>query len=242
MSEWKLKRFWTGVTTEAGADGVRVLLDGRPVRTPGKAPLLLPTEALAHAVAAEWAAQEAAVDFASMPLTRYANTAIDRVTPQFDEVAAHIAGYGGTDLLCYRAGTPEGLAAEQARGWDPLLDWAREALGAPLVPTAGVIPVAQPAESLARLGRIVRGFPVFELTALHDLVSIPGSLILGLAVAAGRLDPEACWHLSRIDEEWQIAEWGRDDEAQAAAEARRRDLGTAAAFLRLVRDTGPSPS
>ena len=230
-----MKRFWSEVSVETGADGFAIRLDRRVLRTPAKAPCLLPTRALARAVAAEWAAVEGAVDPAAMALTRAANSAIDRVTPERAAVAALIAGYGEADLICYRAPHPQALARRQAEAWDPLLAWAADALGARLVSVEGVVHVAQSPDSLARLGAAVRAHGPWELTALHDLVSISGSLVLGLAVSHGRLDAATAWPLSRIDEDWQIEEWGADDEAAALAERRRLDFTNAARLLELVR-------
>ncbi len=230
-----MKRFWNAVTVEAGDCGFAILLDRRPVRTPAKASCLVPTRALADAVAAEWAAVEGEVNPAAMPLTRAANSAIDRVIPECQAVAAMIAAYGETDLICYRAPHPPGLARRQAEGWDPLVAWAVETLGAPLVLAEGVMHVAQPPEGLAPLAEAVRGHGPWELTALYDLVSISGSLVIGLAVSHGHLDAESAWPLSRIDEDWQIEEWGADDEAVAVAERRRGDFTNAARLLELVR-------
>jgi chaperone required for assembly of F1-ATPase len=230
-----MKRFWREVSVEARAGGFAIRLDRRPLRTPAKAPCLLPTRALAEAVAAEWAVVEAEVDPAAMPLTRAANSAIDRVIPEREAVAALVAAYGEADLICYRAPHPAGLARRQAGAWDPLVAWADEALGARLGVVVGVVHVAQPPESLARLDAAVRAHGAWELTALHDLVSISGSLVLGLAVSHGRLDAEAVWPLSRIDEDWQIEEWGEDDEAAAVAARRQADFTNAARLLELVR-------
>jgi len=230
-----MKRLWSEVRVEAGAGGFAIRLDSRPLRTPAKAPCRLPTRALARAVAAEWAAVEGAVNPAEMPLTRAANSAIDRVMPEREAVAAIIAAYGEADLICYRAPHPRGLARRQGEAWDPLLAWADAALGAPLVSVEGVVHVAQSPESLARLSAAVRVHDPWELTALHDLVSISGSLVLGLAVSHGRLDAATAWPLSRIDEDWQIEEWGEDDEAAALAGRRRADFVNAARLLELVR-------
>ena len=230
-----MKRFWSEVRVEAGAGGFAIRLDRRPLRTPAKAPCLLPTRALARAVAAEWEAVEGGVNPAEMPLTRAANSAIDRVMPEREAVAAMVAAYGEADLICYRAPHPHALARRQGEAWDPLLAWADEALGAPLVAVEGVVHVAQSPESLARLGAAVRVHGPWELTALHDLVSISGSLVLGLAVSHGRLDAATAWPLSRIDEDWQIEEWGEDDEAAALAGRRRADFVNAARLLELVR-------
>jgi chaperone required for assembly of F1-ATPase len=230
-----MKRFWSEVSVEAGAGGFGIRLDRRPLRTPAKAPCVVPTRALAEAVAAEWAAVEGVVDPTTMPLTRAANSAIDRVMPERAAVAEIVAAYGEADLTCYRASHPQGLARRQGDAWDPLLAWAAEALGAPLVSVEGVVHVAQSPDSLARLGAAVRAHGAWELTALHDLVSISGSLVIGLAVSHGRLDAATAWPLSRIDEDWQIEEWGEDDEAAAVAGRRQADFANAARLLELVR-------
>lgn len=222
MTGWTARRFWTTVTVTPASDGHAVRLDSRPLRTPAKQPLTLPTRALAEAVAAEWTAVEGPVDPRRMPFTRSANAAVDKVTPQFAEVAALIADYGGSDLLCYRAEAPEALAARQAAAWDPILAWAAQRHDARLAVMRGVVPVAQPPECLARLAAAVHATTPFELTALHDLVSLSGSLLLGLAATEPDADPEALWPLSRIDEDWQAEIWGRDDAAAVDAEAKKQ--------------------
>ena len=234
MSEWKARRFWTAADVQDTGAGWEVRLDDRALRTPGKQPLVLPTEGLAQAVAAEWDAQASVIDPNTMPLTRAANSAVEKVTPQFAAVADMLAGYGGTDLLSYRASGPATLAERQAAGWDPLIDWAARALRAPLKITEGVIPVAQDAGALARLRARLDALTPWQLTALHDLVTLPGSLILGLAVLEGRLDADAAHALSRIDETFQAERWGRDDEAEAAAAARLDAMRVAARLLDLL--------
>ncbi|AWX92867.1 MULTISPECIES: ATP12 family chaperone protein [Paracoccus] len=235
MSEWKARRFWTAADVQDTGAGWEVRLDDRALRTPGKQPLVLPTEGLARAVAAEWDAQASVIDPNTMPLTRSANSAIERVTPQFDAVVAMLSDYGGTDLLSYRAEAPEALVEAQARGWDPLIDWAATELGAPLRITHGVLPVPQDEGALLKLRAEVSALDPFGLTALHDLVTLPGSLILGLAVIRGRLDADQAHALSRIDEEFQAERWGRDDEAEAAARARLDALRHSQRFWQLSR-------
>jgi chaperone required for assembly of F1-ATPase len=232
MTAWAAKRFWTDAIAEACDGGFTVRLDTRLVRTPLKAPLVLPTLAMARAIAAEWQAQTGKIDPATMPCTRAANSAIDKVAPQFDEVVAMLAAYGGTDLLCYRATGPEALIARQAKGWTPLLDWAAQALGAPLQATAGVMHVPQPDRSLAALQAQVARLTPFQLAAFHDLVAISGSLVLALAVIHHRLTAAQAWTLSRIDEDWQAELWGEDEEATAMAALKR------AAFLQADRFFG----
>lgn len=235
MAEWKARRFWKAAHIRAAEDGWEVLLDDRPLRTPGKQPLILPTEPLARAIADEWDAQTDLIDPLSMPLTRAANSAIEKVTPQRAAVAEMLADYGGTDLLCYRAEEPESLIRSQADGWDPLIDWSATELRAPLRITHGVIPVPQDAASLARLRAAVDGLDVFGLTALHDLVTLPGSLILGLAVINGRISADDAHALSRIDDEYQAERWGRDEDSDAAAAGRLEAMRSAERLWTLSR-------
>lgn len=234
MTGWKARRFWTAATAGPEGVGFTVRLDGRPVRTPAKRPMILPTRAMAEAVAAEWAAVGAEVDPLRMPVTRAANAAIDKVAVQFDEVAAMIAAYGASDLLCYRATGPQALARAQAAAWDPMLDWAERTYGARLAVTQGVVPVAQPTEAVARLATEVLACSPFQLTALHDLVALTGSLVLGLAATGAEFAPDDLWRLSRFDEDWQAAEWGEDAEAAEAAARKHEDFRHAGAFWRLA--------
>lgn len=233
MSVWAAKRFWKTTTAGPCDGGFSILLDTRPVKTPAKQPLVLPTLAMAEALALEWEAQTGVIKPETMPLTRAANSAIDKVVPNFEAVVDELSGYGGSDLLCYRAEGPEPLVRRQAAGWDPLLDWAREELQAPLRVTAGVIPVPQPTESLHRLRAQVAAQSAFHLAALHDLVAISGSLILGLAVARRRLTADEAFTVSRIDESWQIEQWGADDEAAQAEAVRKAALLSAERFYQL---------
>ncbi len=239
MTGWHRRRFWAEARAEPVPGGWEVRLDGRPLSTPARVRMALPTAALAEAVAAEWQAQGETLDPRTMPLTRAANAALDRVARAMAEVADALAAYAETDLLCHRAEAPAGLAAAQAAAWDPFLDWAAAELGAPLRVTAGVIAVTQPAASLARLRAEVGRLDPFALTAFHDLVSISGSLILGLAALRGRATGSEIWTASRVDEDWQERLWGRDAEAAEAAEARRDALLTALRFHDLSRVAGP---
>ncbi len=236
MAEWQQKRFWADVSVEPTPQGFAVALDGRRIKTPEKAELLVPTRALASAIAEEWRRVEAEIRPETMPLTRAANAALDKVVPQFTAVADLVAAYGATDLLCYRADAPAGLVAAQKTAWDPWLHWCAATLGAPLLQTTGVLPIAQPGASLAALRARVARQSAFELTAFHDLVTLSGSLILGLAVAEGALAPAEAWDLSRIDEDWQAAQWGLDAEAEAAANARRAAFLSADTLLGLTRE------
>ena len=235
MSAWAAKRFWKQATAVACEGGYTVKLDGRAVKTPAKRPLVVPTLAMAQAIAAEWDAQQGLVKPDTMPVTRAANSALDKVAVQFDEVAGLLAAYGETDLLCYRATGPEALIARQAAAWDPVLDWAAQDLGAPLHVTAGVTPVDQPAASIARLTALVQGFTAFELAAVHDLIAISGSLLLGLAVTQGRISVKQAWDLSRIDESWQNEQWGIDEDAAVLEAFKQSALEQADRFFALCR-------
>ncbi len=229
MSDWKPKRFWKESAVIEAEGGHTVELDGRRVKTPAKAALVLPTRDMAMAVAAEWDAQDKEVDPATMPFTRSANAAIDKVRVQHAEVADMLADYGDSDLLCYRASHPEALQARQAAAWDPALDWASEVLNARLSPVVGVVHQPQTKPALDALRDQVHALNAFQLAAFHDLVSLSGSLILGFATAKNWRSTEEIWSISQIDENWQIEQWGHDDEASAATEVKK------AAFLHAKR-------
>lgn len=234
MSEWKQKRFWKQATVTEADGGYCVLLDGRGVKTPAKAPLVLPTKAMANAVAAEWQAQEGTIAPLTMPVTRSANAAIDKVAIQHGEVADMLAAYGGTDLLCYRAQSPLELIERQAAVWQPLLDWATQELNAPLQVAAGIIHIPQPDDSLNRLSALVHQLTNFELAAFHDLVSMSGSLVIGFAVIRDFAPAETLWKTSRIDEIWQEEQWGVDDEATDLAATKHLAFLHADRFFRLA--------
>lgn len=235
MSEWKARRFWKTVDLRPADDGFEIMLDARVLRTPGKHALILPTEQLAEAVALEWQAQDELIAPLTMPLTRAVNSAVEKVAPQFDAVAAMLAEYGGTDLLCYRATDPQVLVDILAREWDPLIDWSARELGAPLRVTHGVIPIDQDPAALTRLHARVAGLDLWGLTALHDLVTVPGSLILGLAVISEHIDGDHAHRLSRVDEDFQAERWGADDDARDVAEGRRLSILTAERLWHLSR-------
>ena len=224
MTEWKLKRFWTEASVSETEEGYAVLLDDRGVRTPAKTSLVVPTVELARAIADEWDAQEGTIDPTTMPFTRSANAAIDKVTHQFDEVVNLLAEYGETDLLCYRADAPVELSERQSEAWDPLLGWAKDTFEADLSPATGVMFVEQPAQSLNNLKMALLDQSAFQLTATYDLISISGSLILGLAVCKGKISAQEAWELSRIDEIWPIEQWGDDEEATEVAEIKANSM------------------
>jgi len=229
-----MKRFYKQAAA-AAQDGVfSILLDGRPVRTPNKSLLHLPSAALADAIAAEWAAQGDAIEPAAMPLTQLASTAIDRTGPQKDEIVSQIARYAQTDLVCYRADSPQALANRQQAAWAPLLDWLERTHGAKLAVTAGIQPVQQPAEALAAVQRAVAGFGHFPLAGLSSAASAMGSVVLGLALAGGRISAEQAADAAFIDEIFQMEQWGSDAEEQARLARLRSDLNAVERFLALL--------
>ena len=230
MAEWAAKRFWENANVvEAGA-GFTVLLDGRKLRTPVKSELIVPTQRMAEAIAGEWRTQGEKVDPLTMPVTRSANAAIDKVMPLHDEVAKLVAAYGESDLLCYRADTPPALVDRQNAAWDPLLEWAAKELSAPLKTGKGIMPVKQEAKVLSSLAKRVTGMDAFQLAAFHDLVGMSGSLIIGFAVIHKLLPVPELWCRSRIDEDWQIEQWGEDDEDISTTEGKRLGFEHAAKF------------
>ncbi len=234
MSEWKAKRFWKTAEVEVLDGGFTVRLDGRPVRTPLKTQITMPTRALAQGVAQEWQAQGDVIDPLSMPLMRAVNATLDKVVPQQAEVAQNLGDYGGSDLLCYRAAGPESLVARQAAAWDPMLNWADERFGARLIVTQGVIPVDQPANATEALRAHVAALTPWELTALSEFVTLTGSLILGLAAMDGQA-PDDLWPRSRVDEDWQAEQWGADEEEATRIALKRAAFLQAGEYLGLLR-------
>jgi chaperone required for assembly of F1-ATPase len=230
-----MTRFYRQAAAAPAPGGHAVALDGRIAKTPGKRDLVVPSAALAAALAEEWNAQGDKVDARTMPLTRLAAATIDRPADKRATILREVANYAGTDLLCYRAAGPPPLAARQQQMWEPLLDWAALRYDAPLAVTAGVIPKPQPAASLAAFAAVIAGLDDFTLTAMHVATGACGSLILALALHEGRLDAEAAFTASQLDESFQIEAWGEDAEA---AERRRRiaaDIADAARFMHLLR-------
>jgi chaperone required for assembly of F1-ATPase len=228
-------RFYKQVDAVRRDDGFVIHLDGRPIKTPAKALLMLPTPALANAIADEWAMQNEKIAAETMPLTRLANTAIDGVAGHRAAVAAAILKFGRHDLLCYRAEAPAALAERQRAAWNPHLLWLAARHGAKLDVTVGVAAIDQPEAALAALARALEAYGAFALTALHVLASVTGSLTLGLALAEGRIDADTGFALSRLDEDFQAEKWGRDAQATARAALLQRELGHALEFLTLAR-------
>ncbi|SEL39874.1 Chaperone required for the assembly of the F1-ATPase [Roseovarius azorensis] len=235
MSGWAARRFWKEACVVGVPGGYTVHLDGRPLRTPAKVALIVPTRALAEVIAAEWQTQEGRIDPDTMPFTRSANAALDKVAVQKAEVVQMLAAYGDSDLICYRAQSPAELVARQAEAWDPLLNWAESALAARLSSVVGVVHVPQRAEALENLHARVAALDIWALTAFHDLVSLSGSLVIGFAVLEGLHAPEDLWRLSRIDETWQEEQWGSDEEARCMALRKESDFLHAKRFHDLSR-------
>jgi chaperone required for assembly of F1-ATPase len=226
-----VKRFYKQALV---GEGGTILLDGRPVKTPGRRSLAAPTAALAEAIADEWNGQGDVIDPRAMPLTGLASAAIDRIAPDAAAFARSLARYGENDLLCYRAEAPAALAARQAEHWDPILAWAQQRYDAVFELALGVIHMPQPPETLARIGAAVAARDPFALAGLSPLVTVSGSLLVALALAEGAISLDAAWAAASLDERWQAEQWGEDAEAAAALANRRRDFAAGARFLALL--------
>lgn len=232
-----MKRFYTAVAAVPEDGAWRITLDGRPVRTPKRAFLSLPTAALAAAVAEEWDAQGDKILPATMPMTGFANAAIDHVLPDPPAFAAGLAAYAESDLVCYRADAPADLAARQAEAWDPFIAFARTRYDAALRVTDGIAHIAQDAAAVQRLAAALGAMDAYRLAAMQPLVTIAGSLVIALALAEGEVDAEAAFAAGHLDELYQAEKWGDDAEATAARAARRTAFDTAARFLSLLDTT-----
>jgi chaperone required for assembly of F1-ATPase len=229
-----VKRFWSDVAVTREGEGYGIALDGRPVRTPGRVPLAVPTQALADAIADEWRGVQEVIDPRVMPLTGLANAAVDRIAPDPVAFAQGLARYGESDLLCYRAEEPPPLAERQAAAWDPILGWARARYDVHFEVTAGVMHVPQPRATLARLDDAVAARDAFELAALSPVVTVTGSLVLALALIEGAADADTVWHAARIDDDWQAEMWGEDDLATRTTAAHKADFDAGARMLDLL--------
>jgi chaperone required for assembly of F1-ATPase len=224
-----MKRFYRQVSV---TDGLGIALDDRPVKTPARAPLILPNADLARAVAAEWQDQGDEIDLRTMPLTGLANAAIDRADVA---MAEGLAAYGETELLCYRADEPFALVARQSQDWNPILDWAQQRYDISFVLVRGIIHQPQPAETLARLREVMRAFNRWEIAAFNPLVTISGSLVIPLALHAGEIDAQTAFAAAHLDELWQEEQWGADELAADARVTRWKDFAAASRFLDLLR-------
>ncbi len=229
------RRFYKAATVVAVSGGHTVHLDGRAIKTPGKRSLILPTAGLAEAIAGEWSDQGERIDPATMPLTRLANTIIDAVTDRMAEVRADALKYAGADLVCYRAGHPAGLVALQAERWDPVLRWADEGLGAVFETVTGIAHRTQSRAALDVAGRRLEALDPFTLAGVHELTTLSGSVLIALSLLGGVLSPDAAWAAAHADEDWQISQWGGDDEAAERRKKRRGDFDAAVRLIQLVR-------
>ena len=229
-----MKRFWTEAAVAEGGSGWSIELDGRPVRTPLREALEVPTRGLADAIAAEWNAVGEMIDPRAMPMTGLANAAIDRVAPDRAAFAAGIAKYAEADLACYRADAPAALVERQASEWDELLGWARRRFDVDFAVTTGITHVEQPPATVERLAHAVAALDDFRLAGLSPMVTAGGSLVAALAVAEGAWDANKAWAAVTVDDEWQKERWGSDDEAEKALESRKADFLAGARFVELV--------
>ncbi|OYU34183.1 ATP12 family protein [Novosphingobium sp. PASSN1] len=229
-----MKRFYTAAAVAGTAAPIGITLDGRPLRTPGRLALDLPTRTLAEAIAGEWNAQTDSIDPRTMPLTGLANAAVERVAADPDSFATGLARYAESELLAYRADYPPALVARQQAEWDPWLAWARSRYDVDFTLVTGIMHQPQPPATLARITAAYRALDAFRLAALNPIVTITGSAILGLALAEGALDAATAWTVSHLDELWQAEQWGKDPLAEAGHAERQRDLATAATFLQLL--------
>ncbi|HEY4070407.1 MAG TPA: ATP12 family protein [Sphingomicrobium sp.] len=229
-----MKRFWKDVAVVPEADGWAIQLDGRPVRTPARAALLVPVEALANAIADEWRSVEGDIDPRAMALTGLANAAIDRIEPERQVFAGGLARYAEGDLACYRSDWPPELVERQTAEWDPLLAWARRRYDVDFTTTSGLMHVPQPQATIDRLSHAVDALDSFRLAGLSPLVSIGGSLVAALALLEKAMIADKVWRAVSVDERCQLEQWGADSDAQTALDNKRRDFMAAARFLELL--------
>jgi len=231
-----VKRFYKSAGVTETPEGFGVALDGKPVRTPAKRPLMVPTRALAEAIAREWLAQGKTVDPNGLPLTRLASIALDLVAPRREAVVAEVAKYAATDLVCYRADQPPELAERQHAAWQPLVDWASLRFDAPLTVTAGILPLPQPPASLKALEIAVAAYDTHRLAALHLATAACGSLVVALALIEGRIDAEAAFASAELDQSYEIKRWGEDVEQAKRRQGVKEDIALAARFISLLTD------
>jgi chaperone required for assembly of F1-ATPase len=229
-----VKRFYKSAGVVETPAGFGVALDGKPVRTPAKRPLAVPTRALAEAIAAEWQAQGDTVDPQHLPLTRLASIALDLVAPRREAVVAEVAKYAGTDLVCYRADAPPELAARQHAAWQPLIDWATQRFDALLTVTTGILPVTQSPATLKAFEIAAAAYDTHRLAALHLATAACGSLVVALALVEGRLDAEAAFAAAELDASYQIERWGEDAEQAKRRKGLKEDIALAARFVALL--------
>lgn len=229
-----MKRCYRTVGVEPVDSAFTLVLDGKSMPTPARRPMIVPSAALADAIAGEWRAQVDMIKPETMPLTRLVVTAIDRVADHRDQVVAQIASFGQTDLLCYPAALPLELARRQQELWQPLLDWARRRFDLSLNISKGIVPVSQSPRLLGALTAVVAGYDDLTLAALHAATTASGSVIIGLAVVEGQTGVDLAWQASQVDESFQSERWGEDAEARARGLALRAELEAAARLIALA--------
>jgi len=231
------KRFYAKAGVVDAADGFAVTLDDKPIRTPSGRQVVAPTPDIADAIAAEWDAQKEIIDPLTMPLTRFANSVVDAVVDRVDPVAEDVAKFFGSDLLFYRAGHPEALVAREARHWDPVLFWAAEALSAHFILAEGIVHVRQPDSAVAAARAALPDDP-WSIAALHVVTTLTGSALLALALLRGVLDQDQVWAAAHVDEDWNIEQWGVDEEVAARRAARLVDFRAAASIIKALNPAG----
>jgi chaperone required for assembly of F1-ATPase len=227
------KRFYTMVSV---SDDKAILLDGRVVKTPAKALLRLPTFEMAKAVAAEWEAQTSIINPALMPLTRFSNTAIDRATSERETVLDDLVKYAGNDLVCYRADRPPDLVQLQQQHWDPVVALSEGLIGFKLAITNAIIHVPQSPETLAAVRHVAAALDPWRLTAIYNLTTLLGSALLAVLLDKKLMRDDAAWAAAHVDEDYQISNWGWDDEARQRRDYRRAEFDGLIHFLNLVRN------
>lgn len=233
MTAAPARRFYKTVSVAGTKAPFSIRLDERPVRTPLKRALELPTKALAEAVATEWEGQGEKIEPHTMPLTRLANTTLDRVEPDLDRIIGEIVDFAGSDLVCYRAEKPQGLVERQARAWQPVLDWARSTLGAEFQATEGVVHVRQPAAALQATRNYLAEKSPWDLTAIHNITTLTGSALIAAMACSNAIPASEAWDEAHVDEDWQIEQWGWDEEARHRRNHRRREFDTCLRFCEL---------
>ncbi len=225
------KRFYKQVAVGECETGFDIRLDGRVVKTPLKRTFAVPSRDMADAIAAEWDAQDTHIDPSSMIVTRLANTAVDRVRGDEARIVTELMYFAANDLVCYRAGTPDPLVAHQAKRWDPVLDWVRKTHQVQFICVEGLMHHTQPAIALAAISQSLAAEDKFRLTAIHNMTTLTGSVLIAMMTAASALSGEDAWTAAHVDEDWQIEQWGSDDEAEARRTVRKRDFEATLQFM-----------
>src|SRR5712675_1936308 len=228
------KRFYASAGVVESPNGFAITLDDKPVRTPSGRPLVAPTREIADVIFAEWDAQKETIDPLTMPMTRLANSVVDAVVDRVEAVTEDVAKYLGSDLLFYRAGHPEALAAREAAHWDPVLFWAANELGAHFILSEGIVHAAQPPQAISAARGVFPADP-WSVAALHVVTTLTGSALLSLALLHGVRDPDQVWTAAHVDEDWNIEKWGIDDEVAARRAARLVDFKAAAGILKALK-------